>query len=222
MNRPIELNDRRFENTRREMAESLRALYNIRDSKVLEAIKKIPRHHFVPKTFQSRAYDDDALPIGEGQTISKPSVIATMIQSLQLRPEHSILEIGTGSGYQTALLAMLTKHVYSLERLNSLTLMAKKNLEQLEITNITAKTFDGTYGWPDRAPFDAIIVSAAAPEIPEKLIKQLTNTGRMICPVGNNHTQILRLIKRFGAEYEVEEIGYCRFVPLVGKYGWNG
>ncbi len=211
----------RYTRARENLATEIANSYRIKDRNLLEALKNVPRHLFVPKSLLNRAYDDDALPIGAGQTISKPSIIARMIQAAGLDPRKTVLEIGTGSGYQAALLAFMTRHVYTLERIDSLTREASARLKQLGFQNISVKTFDGTYGWSERGPFDAIIIAAAAPQIPENLISQLKPGGIMVCPVGDGETQILYAVQNNGKSASVRELGDCRFVPLIGKYGWK-
>lgn len=193
----------------------------IKNRSVLDAFRKVPRHLFVSQAFAARAYEDDALPIGSGQTISKPSVIAKMLCAANLGTGKTVLEIGAGSGYQAALLSLLCKHVYSLERIDALSRQAAKKLKDLGYLNVTVKTFDGTYGWSGMAPYDSIIVAAAAPSIPEKLVSQLRDGGVLVCPVGDQKKQVLVVVKKNGGEFEAKEIDSCHFVPLIGKFGWQ-
>jgi protein-L-isoaspartate(D-aspartate) O-methyltransferase len=193
----------------------------IKNRTVLDAFRKVPRHLFVSQAFAARAYEDDALPIGSGQTISKPSVIAKMLSTANLGPGKTVLEIGAGSGYQAALLSLLCRHVYSLERIDALSREATKRLKSLGYTNVTVRTFDGTYGWSGMAPYDSIIVAAAAPSMPEKLIGQLGEGGVLVCPVGDQKKQIIVAAKKNGGEIEIKEIETCHFVPLIGKFGWK-
>jgi protein-L-isoaspartate(D-aspartate) O-methyltransferase len=213
-------NDNTFDKKRFELVNYLKTKVGITNDSVLKAFGDVHRHRFVPNTFLKRAYDDDALPIGSGQTISKPSVMAIMLEAAEIDKTRTVLEIGTGSGYLCALMASLGKYVYSLERIDALAKSASKRLGQLGYMNVSIKTFDGTYGWPDRAPFDAIIISAASPGIPERLVKQLARSGVMICPIGNEKKQVLGKIKNSRGSIITEEITSCKFVPLVGKYGW--
>ena len=193
----------------------------IRDERVLQAMSKVPRHLFVAPAFADKAYDDQPLPIGEGQTVSQPYIVAAMLESLSLKPSVRVLEIGTGSGYQTALLAELVAEVFSIERHASLTQAAQQTLEHLGYANVQLRTGDGSLGWPEAAPFDGIIISAAAPQIPTSLIAQLKEGGRMIAPIGTPEAQELRLIRRMGDEIRTVCLDGCRFVPLVGKEGFT-
>jgi protein-L-isoaspartate(D-aspartate) O-methyltransferase len=210
-----------YERARESLAEAIASRAQVRDRLVLDAVKSVPRHLFVPNSLAKRAYDDDALPIGAGQTISKPSIQAKMIELAKIDRSKKVLEIGTGSGYQAALLSVLAKYVYTLERIDTLARKASRKLKELGYLNVSVKTFDGTYGWPARGPFDSIIVSAAAPEIPEKLANQLKTGGVMVCPVGDDKEQVLYTIRKSGNGLTVTEIGSCRFVPLIGKHGWK-
>jgi protein-L-isoaspartate(D-aspartate) O-methyltransferase len=193
----------------------------IRDERVLEAMTKVPRHEFVAPAFAGKAYDDQPLPIGEGQTVSQPYIVAAMLESLSLKPSDKVLEIGTGSGYQTALLAELVAEVFSIERHASLSQAAQQVLERLDYQNVHVRTGDGSLGWPEAAPFEGIIISAAAPQLPSSLIAQLKEGGRMIAPVGTPEVQELRLIRRLGDEIRTLRLDGCRFVPLVGKEGFS-
>jgi len=194
----------------------------ISDERVLQAMGKVPRHHFVPLVNRESAYIDGPLPIGEGQTISQPYMVALMTQCLELKGNEKILEIGTGSGYQSAVLMELAKELYTIERIQSLAERAKKNLLELGYDRFHIKVDDGTKGWPEEAPFDGIIVTAGAPEIPEILVNQLCDGGRLVIPVGSRYSQRLyRCIKRVGKCIK-EEDTMCVFVPLIGEYGWDG
>lgn len=193
----------------------------IRDERVLEAMTKVPRHLFVAPSFADMAYDDQPLPIGEGQTVSQPYIVAAMLESLSLDPSDKVLEIGTGSGYQTALLAELVAEVFSIERHASLTQAAQQALEHLGYQNVHVRTGDGSLGWPEAAPFDGIVISAAAPQIPPSLLAQLKDGGRMIAPVGTPEVQDLRLVRRLGDEIRSVRLDGCRFVPLLGKEGFT-
>ena len=192
----------------------------IKDLRVLEVMSRVPRHLFTLDSLQHRAYGDTPLPIGENQTISQPYIVAAMTEALKLKGHERVLEIGTGSGYQTAVVAELAAQVFTIERINVLSRKAQQILERLSYTNIVFKMFDGTYGWPDQAPFDAIMVTAAAKEIPEVLIKQLGDGGTLVAPaVGVDKKKLIVLTKK-GDHVSKREIGDCKFVPLVGKYGW--
>ncbi len=193
----------------------------ITDPKVLGAMNKVPRHLFVSEALEDQAYQDFPLPIGEGQTISQPYIVAQMTQALDLTKDDRILEIGTGCGYQTAILAQLAYKVYTIERIRNLFIGARRIFDDLGIHNIVARCSDGTMGWQDEAPFDAIIVTAGAPQIPDVLIDQLTEGGRLVVPVGNQHTQELIKISRDGQHIRQTSLGGCRFVKLVGEHGWK-
>ncbi len=186
----------------------------IQDENLLHAIETVPRERFVDEAFQHKAYENTALPIGSGQTISQPYTVARMTELLHLTPASRVLEIGTGSGYQTAILAHLVEHVCSVERIKGLQWQAKRRLKQLDLHNVSTRHGDGWEGWPSRGPFDAIIVTAAPPEIPQGLLQQLDEGGVMILPVGEQN-QMLKRITRRGSEFVIENIEAVRFVPLV-------
>ncbi|HSA91394.1 MAG TPA: protein-L-isoaspartate(D-aspartate) O-methyltransferase [Terriglobales bacterium] len=194
----------------------------IRDERVLAAMAQVPRHLFVPPEHHDDAYGDFPLPIGEGQTISQPYVVAAMLEALALRPEDVVLEIGTGSGYQTALLAELAREVYSIERQPRLAMRAEEALLRLGYTNVHVRVGDGTLGWPEAAPFEAIIVAAAAPQVPPSLFDQLREGARMIVPVGSTFAQELQLIRKQSGGTFVTHLDGCRFVPLIGREGFSG
>ena len=194
----------------------------IRDSEVIEAMKKVPRHLFVEEALQSQGYSDHPLPVGEKQTISQPYMVALMTEALQLTGKEKVLEIGAGSGYQTAILAELGEKVFSIERIRSLAIRARKLLYELGYFNFEIKIFDGTYGWVEEGPFDAIIVTAGAPDIPQPLIDQLTIGGRLVIPVGDAFVQDLIRVTKTGEGIKREDLGGCRFVKLIGRYGWEG
>ena len=205
---------------RRKMVEEQLGDRGIKDLRLLQVMSRVPRHLFTLDSLQHRAYGDTPLPIGESQTISQPYIVASMSAALGLKGHERVLEIGTGSGYQTAVVAELAVQVFTIERINALSRKAQKTLENLGYSNIVFKMFDGTYGWPDQAPFDAIIVTASAKEIPEALIKQLGEGGRLVAPAGDEGQQKLILLTKKGGRVNRKEIGDCKFVPLVGKYGW--
>ncbi|WP_294954601.1 protein-L-isoaspartate(D-aspartate) O-methyltransferase [uncultured Gilliamella sp.] len=186
----------------------------IKDNRVLSAIASIPRELFVDEALSHQAYDNRSLPIGSGQTISQPYIVARMTELLRLEPNSKVLEIGTGSGYQTAILAKLVDHVCSVERIKSLQWNTKRRLKQLDIHNISTRHGNGWLGWAERGPFDGIIVTAAASEVPQNLLAQLANKGRLVIPVGENR-QILQLIERDGDNFISKNMGDVRFVPLV-------
>ncbi len=193
----------------------------IHDPRVLKAIGKVPRHLFVDEALWDQAYGDYPLPIGYGQTISQPYIVAIMTQELGLKGQERVLEIGTGSGYQTAVLAELAKAVFSVERISALLSKARRILDKLGYSNVHLKLDDGTWGWKDHAPFDAILVAAASPQIPQPLVDQLKDPGIMLIPVGDEYSQTLvKLIKEGGRIYQ-EEMGGVRFVKLVGDHGWK-
>ncbi|MDF9389779.1 MULTISPECIES: protein-L-isoaspartate(D-aspartate) O-methyltransferase [unclassified Vibrio] len=186
----------------------------IQDQTVLDAIHCLPRESFVSQAMMHQAYDNNALPIGQGQTISQPYIVAKMTQLLELEPQSKVLEIGTGSGYQTAVLAQLVEHVYSIERIKSLQWGAKRRLKQLDIYNVSTKHGDGWLGWDAKAPFDAIIVTAAAEFVPNALLDQLAEGGRLVIPVGSSEQQLLKIVRQ-GDDFISNTIEMVRFVPLV-------
>src|SRR5437899_795159 len=189
--------------------------------RVLSAMGKVPRHLFVEEALRGRAYGDHPLPIGEEQTISQPYIVALMTQLLELSGREKVLEIGTGSGYQTAVLAELARRVCSVERLPRLAERARALLEQLGHTNVWVRVGSGTLGWPDEAPFDRILVTAGGPAVPPPLFQQLAEGGRMVVPIGDAVNQVLTLVEKVGGEMKTRECGECKFVKLVGKYAWE-
>lgn len=194
----------------------------IEDPRVLEAMVKIPRHLFVESALADRAYDDRPLPIGDKQTISHPYMVALMTESLELSGEDRVLEIGTGSGYQTALLAELSPQVFSIEKIRALAARARALLDKMEYYNVAIHVGDGTLGWRDHAPYDAILVTAGAPELPRPLLDQLAVGGRMVIPLGDEQSQVLKRLRRTATGLAEERLGDCRFVKLWGKFGWPG
>ena len=202
------------------VAEQLRGR-GIRDEHLLEAMARVPRHEFVYPEQRDEAYGDHPLPIGEGQTISQPFVVAAMLEALALRPEDVVLEVGTGSGYQTAILAELVRTVYSIERIASLAERARAALERLGYSNVVLVHGDGSQGLPEAAPFDAIVVSAAAPQVPASLIGQLRDGGRLVIPVGRGFAQELQLVRKIGGNSTTMYLDGVRFVPLIGREGFH-
>ena len=205
---------------RRRLIETLRT-NGIVDEAVLRAFDEVPRHLFVPTGVRHRAYEDAPLPIGSGQTISQPSIHARYLQLLGLKGSERVLEIGTGSGYQTALLARLAAQVFSVERIPALLDRAREMLQALNIRNVSLLLGDGTLGWRDYAPYDAILVGAAAPDLPRPLADQLAEGGRMLVPIGDREEQVLVLVTRRGDEFDRKDVGPVRFVPLLGAHGWE-
>jgi protein-L-isoaspartate(D-aspartate) O-methyltransferase len=205
---------------RAQLVETLRRK-GIRDLPVLHAVAQVPRHLFVPPSVRHRAYEDSALPIAAGQTISQPYVQALYLEALALTGREKVLEIGTGSGYQTALASLLAGTVFSVERVPSLSQAAREALDAAGYRNITLLVGDGTLGWRPYAPYDAILVSAASPDIPRPLVEQLAVGGRMIVPVGNRDTQTLTMVRRDEQGTSVSTLGDARFVPLIGEHGWR-
>lgn len=192
----------------------------MRDLSVLRAFDLTPRHLFVPTGMRHRAYEDSALPIGNGQTISQPSTHARYLELLGLTGKERVLEIGTGSGYQTVLLSHLASQVFSIERVGTLVTQARDAIRAARASNVSLLSGDGTLGWRDYAPYDAILVTAGSPSIPTPLAEQLSEGGRMLIPIGEREEQILTLFTKRGEELERRDIGAARFVPLIGKYGW--
>ncbi len=194
---------------------------DIRDQRTLAAMSEVPRHCFVDDALQGRAYGDHPLPIGAGQTISQPYIVAYMTQALRLTGKEKVLEIGTGSGYQAAVLSRMCSQVFTVERINSLLAGARRVFDKLRYFNIRSKLDDGTMGWPEFALYDAIIVTAGGPGIPQPLIEQLADPGRLIIPVGSQHEQVLQLLEKKEGEVEISLLAGVRFVDLVGEYGWT-
>lgn len=193
----------------------------IQDERVIKVMSEVPRHLFVPELYRHAAYEDCPLPIGEGQTITQPYMVAIMTQCLGLKGEEKVLEIGTGSGYQAAILSRLASHVYTIERHEALALRAKTILKQMGYDNIDVIVGDGSLGLPEKAPFHGIIVTACAPHVPECLLDQLEIGGRLVIPIGNPYNQILHQVVKTEREIEIRDILECAFVPLIGEEGWK-
>ncbi len=209
-----------FRGARRRLVESIRAK-GINDLAVLRAFEMTPRHLFVPTGLWHKAYEDGPLPIGSKQTISQPSIHAKYLELLQLKGRERVLEIGTGSGYQTVLLAHLTAQVFSIERIAALLEQARTNIQRAEVSNVSLLLGDGTVGWRAHAPYDAILVSAASPKVPQPLVEQLAEGGKLVIPLGGKDEQDLVMFTKRGAELIRESILPVRFVPLLGTHGWR-
>ncbi len=204
------------------MVARLREHYKIRDENVLKVMEKLPRHLFVPEALKVQAYKDNALPISSKQTISQPFIVARMTELLELSPDKKVLEIGAGSGYQTAILASLAKKVYAIERITILTNEAQERLNQLGFTNVDLRCADGTNGLQTYAPYDGILVAAGSPQMPEPLLQQLQVGGRLVIPIGQDQkTQRLIRVTRTTRGLQTEDFGACAFVPLIGEHGWK-
>lgn len=211
-----------YEGARQKMLDSQIRARNVRDPRVLAAVRTVPRHLFVEEALRDRAYLDKALPIGEKQTISQPYMVAAMTEALELTGRERVLEVGTGSGYQTAILAELAESVFSVERIASFVPLARRRLESLGRYNVLIKVGDGTIGWTEHAPYDAILVAAAAPQLPRPLLEQLRVGGRLVVPMGPEDSQTLMRIRRGEDGFHEEALGECRFVKLIGRHGWAG
>ena len=211
----------KYQRQREDMVRKQIEARGINDPEVLAAFRKVPRHLFVSEALRDQAYGDYPLPIGEQQTISQPYIVAEMTQALELDRNDRVLEIGTGSGYQAAILAQIVYRVYTVERIRTLHMQARNLFDRLQYYNIVTRYADGTKGWQAESPFNAIIVTAGAPNIPDVLISQLTIGGRLVLPVGNQHTQELIKIQRGQNSIQQTNLGGCRFVKLVGEHGWK-
>ncbi len=210
-----------YEKERHLMVDEQIVSRGVRDERVLAAMRKVPRHEFLPEAIRGMAYQDSALPLGEGQTMSQPFMVAVMTELLELRGTERVLEIGTGSGYQAAVLAELCEKVYTVERIKLLADRARMNLDRLGYRTVAIKVYDGTYGWKDMAPFDAILVTAGSPDIPAPLVEQLKEGGRLVIPVGERFDQtLLKVVKTEDGTLTERGIP-CVFVPLVGNHGWR-
>jgi protein-L-isoaspartate(D-aspartate) O-methyltransferase len=210
-----------FALARRKMVQEQLVARGIKDKRVLDAMMKVPRHLFVEEGLWHQAYGDFPLPIGQGQTISQPYIVALMTEALQLTGDEKVLEIGTGSGYQGAILAELTNQVFSIERISSMASKARKILDELGYAHVLIRVSDGTLGWQEEAPFAGIIVTAGAPEIPPTLVQQLEVRGRFVIPVGNEYSQTLLKVVKQEKGYKEEDLGGVRFVKLIGDHGWK-
>lgn len=211
-----------FEGARERMVQSQLLDRGVRDPRVIRAMRKVPRHLFVEPALVNRAYDDDPLPIGAKQTISQPYIVGHMLQALELTGTERVLEIGTGSAYQTALLAEICVNVFTVEKLRSLAVQARNTLDDLRYYNVAIHLGDGTLGWSEHAPYDAIVVAAGAPKTPAPLAEQLAAGGRLVIPIGDDQSQTLKLLARTPTGLEEKDLGGCRFVKLMGRYGWPG
>ncbi|MCL6480437.1 MAG: protein-L-isoaspartate(D-aspartate) O-methyltransferase [Firmicutes bacterium] len=205
---------------RQAMVEEQLVARGISDPRVLDAMRTVPRDAFVPEEIRPLAYTDQPLPVGEGQTISQPYMVAVMTEALELTGGERVLEVGTGSGYQAAVLARLAREVFTIEQREVLARAAIERLVRLGLSNVHVRIGDGTLGWPEQAPFDAIVVTAAAPRIPPPLLEQLAEGGRLVIPVGDEHQQELWQVRKHGTQISTRVVNYCRFVPLRGQYGW--
>ena len=210
-----------YEKERSRMVEEQIIARGVKDERVLAAMRKIPRHEFLPEAIRGMAYQDSALPLGESQTMSQPYIVALMTELLELKGTERVLEIGTGSGYQAALLSELCEKVYTVERIKLLAEKARATLDRLGYRTVAIKTYDGTYGWKEMAPFDAIMVTAGAPEIPAPLVEQLRVGGRMVIPVGERYGQQLVKVVKTAEGTRTERSVPCMFVPLIGNHGWK-
>jgi len=211
----------RYERDRSRMVEEQLRRRGVNDNRVLDALARVPRHLFVEEALRDRAYGDHPLPIGEQQTISQPYIVALMTSLLALTGPEKVLEIGTGSGYQTAVLARLARRVCSIERLPSLAMRARALLEELGYTNVWIRVANGALGWPDEAPFERILVAAGGPSVPPPLFEQLAEGGRMMLPIGDAASQTLTLVEKVAGAMRTTPYGDCMFVKLVGKYAWE-
>jgi protein-L-isoaspartate(D-aspartate) O-methyltransferase len=211
-----------FEILRGNMVKRLREHYKIQDERVLETMNRLPRHLFVPDALKTQAYKDNALPIASGQTISQPFIVARMTELLELTPRTKVLEIGAGSGYQTAVLASLAGQVFAIERIPNLAREAQDRIDQLGFRNVTLTCADGTNGWFAYAPYDAMLVAAGSPALPEPLVEQLKVGGKLVIPIGQDQKkQTLYRVTRTPHGFRTEDCGPCSFVPLIGEHGWK-
>jgi protein-L-isoaspartate(D-aspartate) O-methyltransferase len=214
-------NGHEYARARAQMVERLRAHYHIQDERVLQAMAAVPRHLFVPEALRARAYGDHALPIESGQTISQPYIVARQTELLEVTKDDRVLEIGAGSGYQTAVLSHVAGQIFAIERLPELARAAQTLLRELRIFNATIKCFDGTVGWSEFAPYRGILVAAASPDIPQPLIHQLAVGGHLVIPIGSEKQQRLIRVTRTATGTKTEDCGACQFVKLIGRHGWE-
>ena len=210
-----------FADERRLMVKTQIRKRGVTDERVLRAMATVPRHEFVSAFWINHAYADEPLPIGHGQTISQPYIVAAMVASLSLTGSENVLEIGTGCGYQAAVVSLLAKEVHSVEILPELAQSSAERLQRLNYTSVRVHCGDGTIGWPESSPYDAILISAAAPAVPEPLLRQLSEGGRLVAPVGDEDEQEIQLVTNRGGKFFVKQGGPCRFVPLMGRHGWR-
>ena len=218
---PSERSPSTYTRAREKMVQEQVVGRGIKDARVADAMRKVPREFFVESALASRAYDDGPLPIGEKQTISQPYMVGLMTEALELKGDEKVLEVGTGSGYQTAVLGLLAAQVFSIEKIRSLSVRARAVLDEIDYYNVALHVGDGTIGWSDHAPYDAIIVTAGAPpNVPKPLLDQLAVGGRLVIPLGSEESQVLKRIRRTESGFDEENLGECRFVKLWGKYGW--
>lgn len=218
--KPNRRNVNDYQKARERMVQKQLVDRGIRDERVIEAMRTVPRHLFVEPAFIDRAYEDDPLPIGQKQTISQPYIVAFMMECLELKGTERVLDIGTGSGYQAAVLAQLCSNVFSVEKISTHASHARTLLDELGLYNIAIHVGDGTLGWSEHAPYDAIVVAAGAPAVPPPLIQQLSRKGRLIIPIGDQRSQNLTLHQRTATGVVAKDLGACRFVKLLGRYGW--
>jgi protein-L-isoaspartate(D-aspartate) O-methyltransferase len=213
----------RLSQLRERMVERQIAARGVRDARVLEAMRRVPREEFVDESLRERAYDDTPLPIGQGQTISQPYIVALMVEAAEVRPGDNVLEIGAGSGYAAAVLGAIAGRVHTIERHPSLALHARERLARLGYANVEVRAGDGSGGWPEAAPFDAILAAAGGPAVPDVLLRQLAIGGRLVMPVGDRlqSQQLVKVVRTGEHAFEYTDLGGVRFVPLVGEHGWN-
>ena len=211
----------RFGEERRLMVERQIRKRGVTDERVLQAMATVPRHEFVPAFWMNQAYADEPLPIGHGQTISQPYIVAAMVASLGLTGSENVLEIGTGCGYQAAVVSLLAREVHTVEIVPDLAQSAAERLKRMGYANVHVHTGDGTIGWPESGPYDAILIAAAAPSVPEPLLLQLADGGRLMAPVGHEDKQELQLTTKHEGKFLLKQGGPCRFVPLIGQHGWG-
>lgn len=209
-------------NERERMVKKQITSRGVKDKRVIEAMLHVPRHVFVESAYRHQAYNDYPLPVGHGQTISQPYMVAVMTELLELKGDEVVLEIGTGSGYQTAILALLCSKVYTIERIADLTKQARSRLENLGFRNVSFMVGDGSIGWSEYAPYNGIMITAGAPDVPNSLIEQLAENGRLVIPIGSEYYQVLNVVKKHKGRIYRKELFECTFVPLLGKEGWKG